>query len=54
MGIFVSEIQSDDEVPKSSWLRVGDHVLEVRKWHRSCRYSHECNAINQNVMVAHI
>ena len=45
MGIFVSEIQSDDEVAKSSGLRVGDHVLEVRKWHHACRYSHECNAI---------
>ena len=30
MGIFVSEIQPDDEAAKSSGLNVGDHILEVR------------------------
>ena len=31
MGIFVSEIQSDNEAISSSGLSVGDHILEVRK-----------------------
>ena len=30
MGIFVSEIQPDDEGVSSSGLTVGDHILEVR------------------------
>ena len=30
MGIFVSEIQPDDEGVSSSGLSVGDHILEVR------------------------
>lgn len=29
MGIFVSEIQPDDEAAKSSGLNVGDHILEL-------------------------
>lgn len=33
MGIFVSEIQPDDEAAKSSGLNVGDHILEVRDLH---------------------
>lgn len=32
MGIFVSEIQPDDDAAKSSGLKVGDHILEVRGW----------------------
>ena len=31
MGIFVSEIQPDNEAISSSGLSVGDHILEVRK-----------------------
>lgn len=31
MGIFVSEIQPDDEAASSSGLSVGDHILEVRE-----------------------
>ena len=30
-GIFVTEIQTDDEAVKSSGLKVGDHLLEVRE-----------------------
>ena len=31
MGIFVSEIQPDDEAVSSSGLSVGDHILEVNE-----------------------
>lgn len=31
MGIFVSEMQPDDEAVSSSGLSVGDHILEVRE-----------------------
>ena len=33
-GIFVSEIQPDDEAVKSSGLKVGDHLLEVRGYNK--------------------
>lgn len=31
MGIFVSEMQPDDEAVSSSGLSVGDHILEVNE-----------------------
>ena len=38
MGIFVSELQADDEAAKSSGLTIGDHILEVRGWHNVFYY----------------